>query len=106
MNFYEAMQLGAVNLKPLIKETKDDKLKKKYIGITIIILIGELVHLPRGIGARFAFMSVIQPDEKKMQEWFKKRYPFTIIDFLIFGAIYLLIPEEYMVRFIIRYLIK
>lgn len=31
MTFYQAMQLGAVNLKPLIKETNDKKLKQKYI---------------------------------------------------------------------------
>ena len=31
MNFYQAMQLGAVNLKPLIKKTEDKKLKQKYI---------------------------------------------------------------------------
>ncbi|HBJ1651098.1 UNVERIFIED_ORG: FUSC family protein [Clostridium botulinum] len=30
MKFYDAMQLGACNLKPLIKETTDEKLKKKY----------------------------------------------------------------------------
>ena len=31
MSFYQAMQLGAVNLKPLIKKTEDKKLKQKYI---------------------------------------------------------------------------
>ena len=31
MSFYQAMQLGAINLKPLIKETEDKKLKQKYI---------------------------------------------------------------------------
>ena len=31
MSFYQAMQLGAVNLKPLIKNTEDKKLKQKYI---------------------------------------------------------------------------
>ena len=29
MSFYQAMQLGAINLKPLIKETEDKKLKQK-----------------------------------------------------------------------------
>ena len=29
MSFYQAMQLGAINLKPLIKETKKKKLKQK-----------------------------------------------------------------------------
>ena len=36
MKFYDAMQLGANNLKPLIKETKDEKEKKKYIWALII----------------------------------------------------------------------
>ncbi|MGL5330276.1 MAG: FUSC family protein [Peptostreptococcaceae bacterium] len=36
MTFYQAMQLGASNLKPLIKETKDEKLKRKYISAFII----------------------------------------------------------------------
>ncbi len=68
---------------------------KLVLGITIIILIGELVHLPRVIWAGFAFMSLIQPDEEKMEDRLKKRYPFTSIGSLIFGAIYLFIPEEY-----------
>ena len=36
MTFYESMQLGACNLKPIIKETNDNKLKSKYI-ISLII---------------------------------------------------------------------
>ena len=32
----EAMQLGACNLKPLIKATEDDALKKKYITVLIV----------------------------------------------------------------------
>lgn len=36
MNFYQAMQLGAVNLKPLIKNTEEKKLKQKYITAFII----------------------------------------------------------------------
>lgn len=36
MNFYQAMQLGAVNLKPLIKNTEDKKLKQKYITAFIL----------------------------------------------------------------------
>ena len=31
MSFYQVMQLGAINLKPLIKNTEDKKLKQKYI---------------------------------------------------------------------------
>ena len=29
MSFYQAMQLGAINLKPLIKETEDKKISNK-----------------------------------------------------------------------------
>ncbi|MDU1413657.1 MAG: FUSC family protein [Clostridium sp.] len=36
MKFYDAMQLGANSLKPLIKEAKDEKEKKKYIWALII----------------------------------------------------------------------
>ncbi|MEW9079740.1 FUSC family protein [Terrisporobacter glycolicus] len=35
MSFYQAMQLGASQLKPLIKEESDKKLKQKYIGAFI-----------------------------------------------------------------------
>ena len=30
MSFYQAMQLGAVSLKPMIKECSDKTLKRKY----------------------------------------------------------------------------
>lgn len=36
MSFYQAMQLGAVNLKPLIKNTEDKKLKQKYITALVL----------------------------------------------------------------------
>ena len=36
MNFYQSMQLGAVNLKPLIKKTEDKKQKQKYITAFIL----------------------------------------------------------------------
>ncbi len=36
MNFYQAMQLGAVNLKPLIKKTEDKKERQKYITAFVI----------------------------------------------------------------------
>ncbi|WP_343337204.1 hypothetical protein TPELB_22970 [Terrisporobacter petrolearius] len=35
MSFYQAMQLGAAQLKPLIKEESDKKLKQKYTGALI-----------------------------------------------------------------------
>ena len=37
MNFYQAMQLGANNLKPVIKKTEDKKVKQKYITAFILI---------------------------------------------------------------------
>ena len=36
MSFYQAMQLGAANLKPLIKNTQDKTLKQKYITAFIL----------------------------------------------------------------------
>ena len=36
MTFYEAMQLGANGLKPIIKNTEDKKLRRKYISALII----------------------------------------------------------------------
>lgn len=36
MTFYEAMQLGANSLKPIIKSTEDKKLRRKYISALII----------------------------------------------------------------------
>ena len=36
MNFYQSMQLGAVNLKPLIKKTEDKKQKQKYMTAFIL----------------------------------------------------------------------
>ena len=42
MTFYESMQLGACNLKPLIKEAKDTKVKRKY---TISLIIKNILCL-------------------------------------------------------------
>ena len=36
VSFYQAMQLGAANLKPLIKNTQDKTLKQKYITAFIL----------------------------------------------------------------------
>ena len=36
MTFYQAMQLGAERLKPMIKNEEDKKTKQKYLGAFIL----------------------------------------------------------------------
>lgn len=68
---------------------------KLVLGITIAILMGELLNLPRVIWIGFACMSVLQPEKEKVEYRVKKRYPFVIIGCLIFAVIYLVLPQEY-----------
>lgn len=68
---------------------------KLVLGITIAILIGEILNLPRVIWIGFACMSVLQPDKEKVEYRVKKRYPFVIIGCLIFAVIYLVLPQNY-----------
>lgn len=68
---------------------------KLALGITIAILIGEILNLPRVMWIGFACMSVIQPDKEKLQYRVNKRYPFVIIGCLMFAVIYLVLPKEY-----------
>lgn len=68
---------------------------KLVLGITIAILIGELLNIPRVMWIGFACMSVLQPDQEKVEYRVKKRYPFVIIGCLIFAVVYLVLPEEY-----------
>lgn len=68
---------------------------KLVSGITIAILIGELINLPRVIWIGFACMSVLQPQKEKVEYRAKKRYPFVIIGCLMFAVIYSVLPQEY-----------
>lgn len=68
---------------------------KLVSGITIAILIGELLHLPRVIWIGFACMSVLQPQTEKVEYRVKKRYPFVIVGCLMFAVIYSVLPQEY-----------
>ncbi|MBB6631469.1 FUSC family protein [Clostridium algidicarnis] len=99
--YYKHIKVNFENsFSDIIKDIDFSKPRTKWqlklvLGITIIILIGELVNLPRVIWAGFAFMSVMQPDKEKIQYRVKRRCPFTIIGSLMFVALYLVIPEGY-----------
>lgn len=56
---------------------------KLVSGITIAILLGEILHLPRVMWIAFACMSVFHPDKDKFEYRSKVRYKFVII-----GVIY------------------
>lgn len=68
---------------------------KLALGVSIAVLIGELLHLPRIMWIAFACNSILQPTEEKVTERVKFRYPFVIIGCLIFAAVYLVVPEAY-----------
>lgn len=66
---------------------------KLVSGITIAILLGELLHLPRVMWIAFACMSVLHPDKDKFEYRSKVRYIFVIIGCSIFAAVYLILPQ-------------
>lgn len=68
---------------------------KLALGICLGMLLGDLLNLPRTIWIGFACMSILQPDEEKVQFRYKKRTPYVIIGCLLFGVIYLVLPEKY-----------
>ena len=68
---------------------------KLVSGITIAILLGELLHLPRVMWIAFACMSVLHPDKDKVEYRSKVRYIFVITGCFIFAAVYLILPQGF-----------
>lgn len=67
---------------------------KLVLGVTIILLIGKMLNIPRVIWVGLAFMSIFQPDNKKIEQRKKTRYKFVIIGSLLYGIIYIIFPKE------------
>ena len=77
---------------------KTDKTKWQFklaLGISLGMLIGELVHMPRVMWIGFTIMSILQPTLDKVAFRTKKRPPFVIIGCVLFGFVYLVLPEAY-----------
>jgi len=68
---------------------------KLALGVTTVILIGEILNSPRVMWIALACMSVLQPDKEKIKYRSKIRYIFSIIGCLMFASVYLILPQEY-----------
>lgn len=68
---------------------------KVALGITLGMLIGELIHIPRVMWIGFSIMSILQPTLDKAQFRTKKRPLFVIIGGVLFGFVYLIVPEDF-----------
>lgn len=67
---------------------------KLTLGVCIGILIGELIHLPRTIWIGFTCMSILQPNQEKLEFRYKKRPIFVILGCIIFSIIYMILPQD------------
>lgn len=68
---------------------------KLSIGICSAILIGELIHLPRTMWIGIACMSILQPTKDKIDFRYKNRPIFLTIGCLMFGVVYVVLPQEF-----------
>lgn len=68
---------------------------KFTIGVCLILLITEILNLPRNIWAGFACMSILHPNNKNVDLRFKIRFPYVIMGCIIYFAIYILVPVQY-----------
>ncbi|MGL5152496.1 MAG: FUSC family protein [Clostridium sp.] len=76
----------------------DDRSKwqlKLAFGISLAMLIGQLLGIPRVMWIGFTCMSIIQPLKEKLQERLVIRPFFCIVGCIVFFVTYLVIPDEY-----------
>lgn len=67
---------------------------KLTLGVCIGVLIGELIHLPRAIWIGFTCMSILQPNQEKIEIRYKKRPIFVILGCVIFSIMYMILPQS------------
>ena len=63
--------------------------------VTSSVLIGELLHIPRAMWIGIACMSIFHPDREQIEIRYKDRMKYMIIGSIIYGCIYILLPEEF-----------
>lgn len=63
--------------------------------VTSAVLIGELLHIPKAMWIGIACMSVFHPDREQLQIRYKDRMKYMVLGSLIYGVIYILMPEEF-----------
>lgn len=82
---------------------KDVNLKNEHtkwqlkfaLGICSAMLIGEYLNLPRTMWIGFSCLAILQPSKEKLEFRYKNRVPFTIIGCLLFGVVYIVLPQKY-----------
>ncbi len=118
--FYQTMQLGAEQLKPMIKNEGNKKIKTEFdktiidviksfniktekvawqlklaLGISSAVFIGEMLHLPKTMWLAFACMTVLsQNTTEKLNIRCEIRIKAIVLGCIIFAAAYIILPEE------------
>ena len=67
---------------------------KFTFGVCLSLLIGELFNLPRAVWIAFACVSVLQPNQEKIDTRYKIRPIYTIVGCIAFTIIYLILPNS------------
>lgn len=67
---------------------------KLTIAVCIGVLIGELINLPRSIWIGFTCISILQPDQDKVEFRYKKRPISVILGCVIFTIMYIILPQS------------
>ncbi len=67
---------------------------KLALGVCSGMLIGELINLPKVMWIGFACMSILQPNEEKIDFRVKTRFPYIIVGGIVYFVICLFIPAE------------
>ena len=74
MTFYQAMQLGAERLKPMIKNEEDKKTKQKYLGAFILKNILCILDIAKYSDFNLGFISSAKEDLKNNFNKYKEVY--------------------------------
>lgn len=88
------------NIKSIREEIRLDSSRTRWqftltIGVATILYFFEVFHLPRGMWAGIAAMSVLLPFQSDLKDRVKKRIPGNIAGGIIFLAISLILPESF-----------
>lgn len=67
---------------------------KLALGIASVILIGEVLNVPRVMWIACGCLSLLQPNEEKTKERIRERYIYVIIGCFMFLSLYITTPEN------------
>lgn len=86
-------------LKDVIKEFSITSSRSQWqlqlsLGVSLALMLGELLHLPRTMWLGFSSLCVLQPFQTDAKTRFQLRIPFIIIGSILFGILYSISPTH------------